>query len=201
MLEIKYVNPKRLEDLWVYTAMFRRIRRYASTQRSDSIDGTDMIYDDHDGWYTSINHNTYKAMGRADLLVSRHQEHEPLSRIKGQGFWSGVSRERVNHWVVEVVNKNKNYIYSNQVWYLDPETWQMNFKTMYNRQGKLWKMYEMFYKVYKSKLGNEIVTYSSEHILDYIRAHGTASYRDMKELNADIPPDLFQVKSLKQKSY
>ncbi len=201
MIEIKYINPKRLEDLWVYTAMFRRIRRYASTQRSDTIDGTDMIYDDHDGWYTSIIHNTYSAKGRADLLVARHQDRDKLERIKGQGFWSGVQRERVNHWVVEVKNKNKNYVYSKQIWYLDPETWQMNFKTMYNRQGEFWKMYEMFYSVYPSAGNQKTPSYNSEHIMDYIRSHGSDSKREMLELGAEIRTDLFQVKSLKQKSY
>jgi hypothetical protein len=201
MLEIKYVNPKRLEDLWVYTAMFRRIRRYASTQRCDTIDGTDMIYDDHDGWYTSIAHNNYKSKGRADLLVARHQDQAKLTRVRGQGFWSGVQRERVNHWVVEVVNKDKNYIYSRQVWYLDPETWQMNFKTMYNKQGEFWKLYEMFYNVFPSYGGQKTATYNSEHIMDFIRSHGCDSIREQKGIGIEMPRDLFEVKSLKQKSY
>ena len=80
-----------------------------------------MIYDDHDGWYTSPTRNTYKALGRADLLVSRHEDQKGLQRITGQGFWNGVQRERVNNWVVEVVSKDKDYIYSKQIWYLDPE--------------------------------------------------------------------------------
>jgi len=82
MLEIKYKDPHRMEDLWVYTAMFRRIRRYANNQRTDSIDGTDMIYDDQDGWYTSVLHNTYEFKGREDLLVVRHQDAAKVERIK-----------------------------------------------------------------------------------------------------------------------
>ncbi len=135
MLEIRYKDQTREEDLWVYTAMFRRIRRYATSQRTDTIDGTDMVYDDHDGWYTSPIRNTYKAIGRADLLVSRHEDHKSLQRVTGQGFWNGVQRERVNNWVVEVVSKDKDYIYSKQIWYLDPENWQMNFQNYVQPAG------------------------------------------------------------------
>jgi len=201
MLELKYKDTHRETDLWVYTAMFRRIRRYATSQRTDTIDGTDMIYDDQDGWYTHPTHNTYKAMGRADLLFARHQDVKTLERIKGQGFWSGVQRERVNHWAVEVINKDKNYIYSKQIWYLDPEDWQMNFKVMYNRQGELWKMYEMFTNEYPSYGGEKTAIFNGEHVVDFIRRHGSPGAREMKGVGIDLPPDMFQVKSLKKRSY
>jgi hypothetical protein len=201
MLELRYKDPNREEDLWVYTAMFRRIRRYATSQRTDTIDGTDMVYDDHDGWYTSPLKNTYKYIGRADLLVGRHQDNTKAERITGQGFWNGIQRERVNNWVVEVVNKDKNYIYSKQIWYLDPETWQMNFKVMYNRQGELWKMYEMFFNEYPTVLGQKAAYMSCEHTLDFIRHHGSPSKYTKQVISGDIPLKLYQTSALKDKSY
>ena len=201
MLEIKYQDIHREEDLWVYTAMFRRIRRYANNQRTDTIDGTDMVYDDQDGWYTHLVHNTYKALGRADHLVARHQDEEKIERITGQGFWNGFQRERVNHWAVEVRNKDPNYIYSKQIWYLDPESWQMNFKVMYNRRGELWKMYEFGYIEFPSYGGQTTPIFNIEHIFDFLRNHGSASRRGIQEVGMDIPLKLFQTKSLKEKSY
>lgn len=201
ILEIKYLDPHRGEDLWVYTAMFRRIRRYANNQRTDSIDGTDMIYDDQDGWYTHLIHNTYDYKGRADLLVARHQDSGKLEKAEGQGFWNGLQRERTNHWVVEVKNKDKNYIYSRQIWYLDPETWQMNFKVMYNRQGQLWKMYEMAYDELPSYGGQTTPIFNSEHIVDFLRRHGSTSVRNIQSVGTDIPLTQFRTKSLKEKSY
>lgn len=201
MLEIKYKNIFRNEDLWVRTAMFRRIRRYASSQRSDTIDGTDMIYDDHDGWYTHLRHNTYKYLGRADLLVCRHQEMDKLQRIKGQGIWSGLQRERANQWVVEVKNEDKDYIYSRQIWYLDPETWQMNFKIMYNRQGELWKMMEMPYHEVPSSGGEKTSIVNGDNIIDFIRRHGSPGKREDRGTGIEIPLEKFQVKSLKVKTY
>ncbi len=61
ILEVKYQDTTRDCDLWIYTAMFRRIRRYTTKQRSDMIDGTDLIYDDNNGWYTHINLNKLQA--------------------------------------------------------------------------------------------------------------------------------------------
>ena len=201
MLEIKYIDMDREEDLWVYTAMFRRIRRYATNQRTDTIDGTDMIYDDQDGWYTHLKHNTYSSLGRRDLLVARHQDSSKLNRITGQGFWNGVQRERVNHWVVEVVSKDPNYVYSKQLWFLDPESWHLNFKVMYNRQGELWKMYELFYNEFPSYGGDTTPIFNSEHIIDFIRRHGSCSIRTMKGVGIEIPLKLFRTQSLKDKSY
>lgn len=190
-----------MEDLWVYTAMFRRIRRYANNQRTDSIDGTDMIYDDQDGWYTSVLHNTYDFKGRADLLVARHQDESRVERAKGQGFWSGLQRERTNLWVVEVKNRDENYIYGKQIWYLDPEDWHMAFKVMYNRQGQLWKMYEFGYSEFPSYGNQTTPIFNTEHIVDFLRSHGSPSKRGIKAVGIDIPTKLFQTKSLKQKSY
>jgi hypothetical protein len=201
MLEVRYKDLTREEDLWVYTAMFRRIRRYATSQRTDTIDGTDMIYDDQDGWYTSPTWNNYKYIGRADLLVGRHVDNTKVQRIAGQGFWNGVQRERVNNFAVEVSSKDKDYIYSKQIWYLDPETWQMNFKVMYNRQGQLWKMYEMFYNEYPTVLGQKAAYMSCEHTIDFIRNHGSTSKYTIKGLSLEIPLDQYQTKSLKEKSY
>jgi hypothetical protein len=200
-LELKYKDHKRPEAVWVYTVMFRRIRRYSTSQRTDSVDGTDMVYDDIDGWYTHVVRNTYDYKGRADLLVARHQDSGKLERVKGQAFWNGVQRERVNHWVVEVKNKKKGYLYSKQIWYLDPETWQMNFKVMYNRKGEFWKMQELFYDEHPTAVGEKASVFTSDHIFDFIRHHGTCQIRKMSNVGKPIRLDLFHTKSMKDKSY
>jgi hypothetical protein len=160
-----------------------------------------MIYDDQDGWYTHLIHNAYDYKGRADLLVARHQDSKKLEKAKGQGYWNGFQRERVNHWVVEVKSKDKNYVYSRQLWYLDPENWQMNFKVMYNRQGQLWKMYEFGYDEFPSYGGQTTPIFTSEHIVDFLRRHGSTSVRNVQSVGTDIPLTQFQTKALKEKSY
>ena len=204
ILEVKYQDTDRDCDLWIYTAMFRRIRRYSTKQRSDMIDGTDLIYDDHDGWYTHINLNTYKLAGQRDLLLSRHQKDpfRTLTRINGQGFWNGVQRERVKCWVVEGTNVDPNYIYSKRVWYLDPENWQMNVQEMYDRQGRLWKVMEMTYDEYKLEEAEGVATnINGEHTVDLIRRHGSVGQWKIYTLGKNLNKKIFSVANLQQLTY
>ena len=204
ILEVKYQDTTRDCDLWIYTAMFRRIRRYTTKQRSDMIDGTDLIYDDNNGWYTHINLNNYKLIGQKDVLVSRHQgePYKHLSRVNGQGFWNGVQREKVKCWVVEAVNKNPDYIYSKRIWYLDPENWQLNVQEMYDRQGRLWKLQEMFYQEYKMKEAEGMVTHTNaEHTVDLVRRHGSVGQYEIFGLGITLDKKIFSVANLQQLTY
>ena len=204
ILEVKYQDTSRDCDLWIYTAMFRRIRRYTTKQRSDMIDGTDLIYDDNNGWYTHINLNKYKLVGQKDMLVARHQEtpYKTLSRVTGQGFWNGIQRERAKCWVVEAVNKDPNYIYSKRVWHLDPENWQLNIQEMYDRQGRLWKLQEMFYEEYKMKEAEGMVTHvNAEHTVDLVRRHGSVGQYKIFELGTTLDRRIFSVANLQQLTY
>lgn len=204
ILEVKYQDTTRDCDLWIYTAMFRRIRRYTTRQRSDMIDGTDLIYDDNQGWYTHINLNAYKLVGQRDFLISRHQEDtlKTLSRITGQGFWDGVQRERVKCWVVEAVNKDPNYIYSKRVWYLDPENWQLNAQEMYDQQGRLWKLMEILSNEYKMVEADGMATVmNGEHTLDLIRRHGSVGQYEIYSVGKNLNKRIFSIANLQQLTY
>ena len=204
VLEVKYQDTSRDCDLYVYTAMFRRIRRYSTNQRSDMIDGTDMIYDDNHGWYTHINLNKYKLIGQKDVLVSRHlsEPTKDISRKSGQAFWNGIPRERTKCWVVEAINRDPDYIYSKRVWYLDPENWQMNVQEMYDRQGRLWKLLEQFYNEYKMIEAEGMVTHvSAEQTVDLVRRHGSVAVYEIHKLGTSLDDKIFSVANLQQLSY
>lgn len=203
VLEVKYKDTARAPDLWIYTAMFRRVRRYSTSQRSDMIDGTDLIYDDNNGWYTNINLNTYKFVGQKDLLLWRHQDdpHNKLTRITGQCFWNGVQRERVKCWVVEAVNKDPNYLYSKRIWYLDPENWQMNAQVMYDQQGRPWKLMEFGYEEFPGYGGELVSQNNSEHWVDLIRRHGSMGQIKIISVGKDFPKLKFSIAALQQQTY
>jgi hypothetical protein len=204
VLEVKYQDTSRDCDLYVYTAMFRRIRRYSTNQRSDMIDGTDMIYDDNHGWYTHININKYKLIGQKDVLVSRHADDpkKNITRVTGQTFWNGIPRERTKCWVVEAINRDPDYIYSKRVWYLDPENWQMNVQEMYDRQGRLWKLLEQFYNEYKMIEAEGMVTHvSAEQTVDMVRRHGSVAVYEIHKLGTSLDEKIFSVANLQQLSY
>jgi len=201
MFEVIY-NPKdRDEDLWIYTAMFRRIRRVAVKQRTDMIDGTDMVYDDQDGWYTHMTHNTYKYIGRKEILTPRHQDVKKPNRITGQVFSSGLQRERINTYILEVKNEDPYYIYSKQFWYLDPENWQMESKVMYDKEGRLWKVFEMYYGEVPGYGDTKSSTILCDVIVDLFRKHGGVSNRTNEFTGKPIPEEIFRVQNMQKFGY
>jgi len=201
MLEIIYNTKDRAEDLWIYTAMFRRIRRVSVKQRTDMIDGNDMIYDDQDGWYTHVTHNNYKYVGRKEILTPRHQDVKKVNRIKGQVYFSGLQRERVNTYVLEVKHTDPYYIYSKQIWYLDPENWQMNVKSMYDKEGRLWKLLEFYYDEVRGHAGSKTSTFIADVIVDLTRKHGGVSIRINEFTGKLIPENIFSIQNMQKFAY
>jgi hypothetical protein len=201
MLEIIYNPQNKDEDLWIYMSMFRRIRRVAVKQRTDMIDGTDQIYDDQDGWYTHVTHNTYKYVGRKELLTCRHQDIKRLKHIKSEGWFNNLQRERINTYVLEVKNEEPDYVYSKQVWYLDPENWQMDVKTMYDKEGRLWKVMDMFYDEVPGYGGAKVATIIADTTTDIIRKHSGTSIRTNEFTGKPIPEGIFTVGNMQKFSY
>jgi hypothetical protein len=59
----------------------------------------------------------------------------------------------------------------------------------------------MFYNEQPSYGGQKTAFFNSEHIVDFIRRHGSPNHRDVKTIGLDIPLTLYRTKSLKEKSY
>ena len=121
---LRYIDRNKEDDGYMWYAPFRRIRRINVGQRTDTIDGTDMIYDDEYGWdgHTHAQHlpahragRTFSAHARLILPSSSGRR---VRRVP-----NNLSRERLSTYVVEVKSKDPNYIYSKRVWYVDPETY------------------------------------------------------------------------------
>ena len=104
--------------------------------------------------------------------------------------------------MVEAINRDPDYIYSKRIWYLDPENWQMNLQEMYDRQGRLWKMLEMFYNEYKMVEAEGMTTHvSTEQVIDLVRRHGSLAYYDVHKLGTTLDDKIFSVANLQQLSY
>ena len=148
ILEIKYNSTTRDSDMWFWMPRYRRIRRVERAARGDNIDGTEYIRDDVDGWYDSVRQNTYKLLGRKELLLVRHQDNpaKTIEHKKGSACLNGYKRERIKTYVVEAVHKDPYYTYSKQVWYVDPEQWMILIKQAWDEEGRLWRINEYIYR-------------------------------------------------------
>ncbi len=201
LLQIRYIDDKKDDDSYLYYSQFRRIRRISTNERSNSIDGTDQIYDDSYQWDSHVRYNTYKLLGRKDMLVPRHTDCTKAIRVEGQGFPSNLNFERCNMYVVEAVSTLKGYIYSKRMWYVDPETYLIIWQEQYDKNGRYWKMMTQITNDQRDANGNTRNFFSGLFIFDFIRFHAGWSNQVMKELSTpNIKPDIFTTSNL-QKTY
>jgi len=201
LLQIRYIDDQKDDDSYLYYKQFRRIRRISTSERTNAIDGTDQIYDDAYQWDSHVRYNTYKLLGRKDLLVPRHTDCTKVVRVEGQGFPSNLNFERCNVYVVEATSTVKGYIYSKRMWYVDPETYFITWQEMWDKNGKYWKIMEQITNDEKNANGDMRNFFSGLLIFDFIRDHAGWSNQLLKELSVPtIKPDIFTTNNL-QKTY
>jgi len=199
LLQIRYIDDQKDDDSYLYYKQFRRVRRISTSERTNAIDGTDQIYDDAYQWDSHVRYNTYKMLGRKDMLVPRHTDCTKAVRIEGQGFPSNLNFERCNVYVVEAASTVKGYIYSKRMWYVDPETYLISWQEMWDKNGKYWKIMEQITNDTKNANGDMRNFFSGLLIFDFIRDHAGWSVQAPKELSVTtIKPDIFTTNNLQQ---
>ncbi len=202
ILEIKYNEPEREDDEWFWMSRFRRIRRISQAQRGDNIDGTELIRDDTDGWYDHISRNTYKLLGRKELLLVRHQDMSKANWVKGTGVYNGLQRERVNTFEVEAVYKKPHYTYSKQVFYIDPEQWNILIKKCWDEDGNLWRVNENLYMQRKTIGGEQAYVPAGTLNWDVYGRHASFNLiKEVKDIGKNWPSSTFTVHYLQKLAY
>jgi hypothetical protein len=203
MFSTRYIDSNKEDDAYLWYSQFRRIRRLSVSQRTDSIDGSDIIYDDEYFWDGQLNRNTYTLKGRKDLLCSRHTDMKATTRSEGQVPVNGITVERCNTIVVDVVNKDPNYLYKKRVWYVDPESYIILWSEVYDQNGKFWKCFMQNTNLLPTKIGDMKHFIVGSQFADFQRNHGGLSDQDhdyKPQITIDVQADLFTVGNL-QKTY
>lgn len=200
MFTMRFIEEGKDDDQYLYYAQYRRIRRMSTSERENSIDGTDMIYDDANQWDGHYSRNTYKYLGRKDMLSARHQRSDEVQRKPGQAIPNDITLERCNLYAVEVKSKNSNYIYKKRIWYLDPESFYIMWQDMYDKQDRYWKTFMLLTSDYKTEQGHMRCMISGQVLQDFQRNHsGYSSYKRLGT-GVDINTNMFSMSNL-QKTY
>ncbi|MFC1591082.1 DUF1329 domain-containing protein [Thermodesulfobacteriota bacterium] len=198
---LRYIDPAKSDDGYMYYAPFRRIRRISVGQRTDTIDGSDFIYDDEYGWDGHILRNTYKLTGRKELLCARRTDISKYERVRGQAIPNNIVRERINTYVVEVKSKDPNYLYGKRVWYIDPETYLCCWTEIYDDLGRFWKCFEVHATEFPSQQGGTKIVPCGYVTLDMQRNHAANLLSTYKEIGQErVDKRMFTISNL-QKSY
>ena len=141
MIVMKFIDETIDYSSYLY---YSRIANYVLSQaeRTNAIDGTDMIYDDGNMWDGYLSHNeSYDFKGKKELLVARNQDGTKVTRVAGQAQADGYEMERCNTYVVEIKHKDPNYLYGKRVWYVDAETFMIQYQELYDQLGQYWKLF------------------------------------------------------------
>jgi len=204
VLDIKFNSLESIDARWLWMSNFRRIRRVESQQRGDNIDGTEQLRDDIGGWYDHIPRNTYKLLGRKELLLIRHQENpwETIKVKRGTAVHNGLMRERINTYVVEAVHVDPHYTYSKQVWYVDPEQWMILIKQAWDPEGRLWRVHENYYEELKTVNGELAFIPAGVLQIDVYGRHASQSRKKLtKDVGKIFPKRLFTIHNLQKFAY
>jgi hypothetical protein len=149
---------------------------------------------------------TYKLLGRKELLMPRHQDIPKVKELhkEGQCLYSGLQRERIKTYVLECIHKDPNYLYSKQIWYLDPETWWIIYSDKYDKRGRMWKIFDMGQRVVKSVYNDsQIPVGEFTLVIDVQRHHATGalSYATIGQTDVFFEPEYYTPRALQKWGY
>jgi hypothetical protein len=203
MYTARFIDPAKEDEAYLWYSQNRRIRRLSTSQRTDTIDGSDLIYDDEYFWDGQISRNNYTLKNKKELLCSRHTDMKQTTRSEGQAIVNNIALERCNTLVVEVVNKDPNYLYGKRIWYLDPESYIILWTEIYDNTGRFWKCFMQNCAVVKTKKGEQKHFIVGSQFEDFQRTHAGLSnqqYYFDPELGGTVTRDMFTTGNL-QKTY
>ena len=205
MYNLRFQDIKKSDDGYLWYSQFRRIRRIQTSQRTDNIAGTDLIYDDENSYDSHVALCNWKYIGKKDMLCARHMPipSKDWQRVEGQPIPNGVHRERCNLLVVEGVHKEPSYVYKRKIMYLDPESFTCYWVEMYDNTGKYWKCFEDWTNVYKEEATGWGKMHDSGGIfIDFQRTHGGADTRvNVRVGIKELDQSMFTINYLQKGSY
>lgn len=156
-LNLRYLEPDRPDDTYVYFPGLRRVRRVGVNGRGGQLGtvlGTDYDADSFWGFSAQIAHWSFRVLAEKDILAIVHSQ--PTRAASTQpSVWCAprdgrhgvvaalpcVAWEKRRVWVVEATPSGYSgpYAYSKRVLYIDREFFFPLIAESYDRRGELWK--------------------------------------------------------------
>ncbi len=187
-LQIYYDEPNRLQDIYTYIPSLRRSVRRSSAARCAPIFGTDIVQDDVYPRPILLSQFAYKVLGHKKLLFQTHLDpahlfEESSYNLTGAPGWPKPilgSWELRNVWIVEerTLPANADYCYGSRVSYFDSDQFLSAGLDIYDRNLKLWKIFNSGYAPGTIGDGHGSVVMQGNTrsmTLDLLNSHATAS--------------------------
>jgi hypothetical protein len=140
------LDQSRADDTWVYVPDLRRVRRLSTSQRSDSVQGTDFTLDDLRSFNGIPPQYEWTCLDERKIIapMNTKQLAYPYSddyNFGPYGFSFANDRwELRDAWVINMDPRDDDHPYSKKVLYIDKVTYEPLYSFAYDRRGDLWKI-------------------------------------------------------------
>jgi hypothetical protein len=194
-LEIRYKDPGRADDLYIYLPSIRRIRRATTTQRCQTLAPSEFNLDDINSFNGKITEFNYKYLGEKKMLVNISQEHLPFGRKSGDYLPLNEQWEVVDTYVLEITPKDSSYCYPRKVLHLNKVTFDTHWTLMWDKKGDYWKEQFGFFTPVKLAGGREAWSVG-DVVIHNVQNGRTSIVTATRAYNQGYPASMFSLATL-----
>jgi len=137
---IRYLDPGRHDDSWLYFPQLKRVRRLSTAQRSEGVFGQDIDLDSYAGYAGNPAWSKWTYLGKKTVLGVMHAKNLPsLFQKSPADFFPDEVWEPREVYVLLAVSRLGGYNFGQRVLYLDRESLFIPYTEIYDLKGSLWK--------------------------------------------------------------
>jgi hypothetical protein len=193
-LTIRYLDPKKSDDMWSYIPTLRRTIRMITTERANPVSGSPMTWDDFFGFDGKINDFSYKLIGEEKILALMDMKKFVTDWPKGYSkpVYDDEPYQVRDSLLLEITPKNPRYPESKRLLWLVQDIWYSPYAMTYDKNGQLWKGLYNAIGEQKTMQGEPTYIMCANSAVDFKTSYWTLSMVDQIELNGtDVSPDFF----------
>jgi len=194
-LEIRYADPKREDDLYIYVPSIRRVRRAPPIQRCATIAPSEFNFDDINSFSGKVTDFNYRFLGRSKMLGNLAQEQVPFQRKSGDYLPLKDSWEVIEAYGLEITPKDPSYCYPRKVVYFDTQNFESLWTMIWDAKGNYWKEQFAFRSPVKLPDGQQALSVGTVVIVNV--QNGRSTLVDaVRSYNQGYQPSLFTLATL-----
>ncbi len=196
-LEIRYDDPKKADDLYIYIPSIRRIRRATTTERCQTLAPSEFNLDDINSFNGKITDFNYKLLGSKKMLANMSQEHQPYHRKHGDYLPLDEKWEVIDTYVLEITPKDPSYCYPKKILYINKMTYDNVWFQVWDKKGEYWKEFFGFFVPVKLPDGREVWSVGDVVIVNVQNGRSTVITATRK-YNQGYPASMFSLATLQR---
>lgn len=141
----RFASSTQPDDFRAFVPSLRRTRVLSGSDSQDPMAaGFEATWDEWRQTWMKPNPEDFEfnIVGEKLILAQPHTGHayNPVTNTESRCEIEVIDLELRPVWVLEVVDKTGNYIYSKRRLYIDKEFWYAAYQEMYDQQGNLWRV-------------------------------------------------------------